>query len=189
MVFWSSIPVRTDVVFLVGRHWSFVFVSRGCLSFVWLTVHVHSNSHVVSIADRHCLFWFADRGYRCWATHRMFGRQLPPSPQWSCVLSKEDRYSSFTLYVVVAWDTRTLSMGDVYSPLHSYRTVCPNHPYTLHSAAFRQYFCYTLFLICEKYRFCSTNLCAWGHNRRTNISTKHCCFSIVKAIHAIKIAW
>ena len=26
----------------------------------------------------------------------------------------------------------------------------------------------------KKYRFCPTSLCAWGYNRSTNISTKHC---------------
>ena len=52
----------------------------------------------------------------------------------------------------------------------------------MNSAACRQYLCHTLILVCCKYRFCPTNLSIQGYNRSRNISTKHCCFVIVRAI-------
>ena len=37
-----------------------------------------------------------------------------------------------------------------------------------------------------KYRFCPINSCVWGHNQSRKISTKRCCFVIVKTIHDTK---
>ena len=60
---------------------------------------------------------------------------------------------------------------------------------SLHSAVFSQYQCHTPVLVCQKHVSCPTNLHAWGYNQSINISTKYCCFSIVRAIHATNIVW
>ena len=140
-----------------------------------------------------------------WANVISASRQTAVLPQWSCdhlCIPLEDNdwrrrvgQHSFwrcgmkksrtgagpgTPVFVIAIDAvhHVVAESAVFNTLSQTTGVHEQH---YHSAAFRQYLCHTLFLVCWKYRFCPTNLRkVEGYNRSTKKSTKLCCFVFCK---------